>query len=291
MQDELPDRHHNKPPEELALPVLPGDASIEQVQKAKEEAAAPDEVQGISPYDVETHAELVAHVQVFCDAAGKWLDLKAIQNEEQAKRLNDFMTGADQLFDRVEDARKKAKKPWDDLAKAVQEAYRPLTGAPAAKFNGGKLTLIRKSMKGMSEDWLRRENIRVAQERKEAEAKARAEREKAEQAAADAAQRNDISGQYDAEQALKEAEKAEKQAAKPVTAKMTSATGAGRARGLRKTKHAKIINRRACFAYFQAHPEMDELLVRLATSAIRAGEITEETALLAGVEIEIRESM
>lgn len=291
MQDELPDRHHNKPPEDMALPVLPGDASPEAVAEAQASADEPEKVRDLAPYDAKEHAELMAHVDLFCDAAGKWLDLKAIQSEEQASRLADFMTGADQLFERVENARKAAKKPWDDLAAAVQDAFRPMTGAPTAKAPAGKLHRIRNSMKMMSDDWLKREKARLAEEQKRAEAAARAKREEAERLAAQAEARNDIAGQHEAEQALKDAQKAEKQATKPVAAKMTSATGAGRARWLRNTKHAKIINRRACFAYFQNHPEVDALLERLATSAIRAGEITDDNALMAGVDIEIREGL
>ncbi|MBN2759489.1 MAG: hypothetical protein JXQ79_03230 [Rhodobacteraceae bacterium] len=289
MQDELPDRHHNQPPEDMALPVLPGDASAEAVAEAQEKLAAPDHINNLAPYDAKEHAELMAHVDLFCDAAGKWLDLKSIQSEEQASRLRDFITGADQLFNRVENSRKKAKKPWDDLAAAVMDAYRPMTGAPTAKAPAGKLHSIRSKMAVMETDWLKREKARLAEEQKMAEAKARAQREAAEKAAREAESRNDIAGQHDAEQALKDAEKAEKQAAKTVAPKVASATGAGRGRGLRTTKHAKIINRRACFAYFQNQPEVDVLLERLATSAIRAGEITEDTANMVGVEIITKE--
>ena len=81
--------------------------------------------------------------------SGKWLDIKTVQSAEQAERLTDFVTGARGLFKRVEDARKGAKKPWDDLGRAVQDAYSPLTA---------KVEKIAKAMKAMQADWLKRED-------------------------------------------------------------------------------------------------------------------------------------
>ena len=280
-QTELPPRDHNQPPEVLPMPSLPGEATPEQIARAQEAAKAPEKINDLQAYDPAQHAELAAHVQVFCDAAGKWLDIKTVQSAEQAERLTDFVTGARDLYKRVEDARKADKKPWDDLGKQVQGAYTPLAA---------KVERIAKSMKAMQADWLRREDARIAEEKRQAEAAARAEREAAERAAAEAAARNDISGQVEAEEALKAAEKAEKAAAKPAKAQVGSATGAGRKMSLRETKHAKVINRRACFAYFQSHPEVEELLTRLATAAVRKGDITKKTAKLAGIDIYEKET-
>ena len=279
---QLPPRSHNLPSEDMALPTLPGEATPEQIARAQAAADAPDKVEGIAPYDPARHAELAAHVQVFCDAAGKWLDIKTVQAPEQAERLTDFVTGARTLFKRVEDARKEAKQPWDDLGKKVQGAYTPLTD---------KVKKIAESMKAMQADWIRRENARIAAEKAEAERRAREEREAAEKAAAEAAARNDISGQVEAEQALKDAHKAEKAAAKPTKARAGSATGGGRTMSLRTVKYARVVNRRACFSYFQAAPEVEELLTRLATAAVRSGDLTEDYATLAGIEIYTTETV
>ncbi len=167
----LPDRLHNQPPEAIVMPTLPGEATLEQVKRAKEAAEAArtkaDDKQ--AAYDDMAHAELNAHVSVFCDAAGKWLDIKTVQTVDQAERLTDFITGARGLFKRVEDARKAAKKPWDDLGAEVQEAFTPLTA---------KLDKLGKTMKAMQGDWLRRESDRLAREKAKAEAEARAARKK-----------------------------------------------------------------------------------------------------------------
>jgi hypothetical protein len=277
-QSGLPPKTHNNPPEVIEMPALPGEATPEQIERAQAAAVvktSADE-RALVAFSPDKHAELSAHVAVFCDAAGKWLDIKQVQNAEQSERLTDFVTGARGLFKRVDEARKEAKKPWDDLGQMVQDAYTPLTA---------KLDKLSKAMKAMQADWLSRENARIAKEKAEAEAKARAEREAAEKAAAEALARNDISGQVEAEEALKAAQKAEKQAAKPVKAQAGSATGGGRTMSLRKTKHARITNKRVCFAYFMDHPAVDELLERLATAAVRAGDITETNKTLAGVDI------
>ena len=275
-QSELPPRTHNAPPEPIEMPILPGEATPEQIARAQEANKAPEPIEGITAYDTDSHAELSAHVAVFCDAAGKWLDIKTVQSAEQAERLSDFVTGARGLFSKVEDARKGAKKPWDDLSQQVQDAYAPLAS---------KVKIIAEKMKVMQADWLKRENARIAKERAEAEAKAREALEAARRAAAEAEARNDIAGQVEAEEALKAAQKQEKAAAKPAKAQAGSATGAGRKMSLRTYKHARVINRRACFAFFQSAPEVEELLTRLATAAVRKGDITKETAIMAGIEI------
>ena len=280
-QSGLPPKDHNNPPEALPMPVLPGEATPEQIERAKQAASAPEKVNDLQAYDPAQHAELAAHVQVFCDAAGKWLDIGTIQNAEQSERLTDFVTGARDLFKRVEDSRKATKKPWDDLGKQVQDAYAPLAS---------KVKIIAEKMKVIQADWLKRENARIAEEKRKAEETARAKREAAERAADEAAARNDISGQVEAEEALKAAQKQENAAAKPAKAQAGSATGAGRKMTTRKTKYARITNLRVCMRYFEREPEVADLLTRLATAAVRRGDITDANKALAGVDIETKET-
>ena len=293
-QTELPPRDHNQPPEVLPMPSLPGEATPEQIARAQKDAEdktgtaviIPDGIiligagneyeKGLIAYDPDTHAELAAHVQVFCDAAGKWLDIKTIQTAEQSERLTDFVTGARGLCKRVEDSRKGAKKPWDDLSRQVQDAYSPLAS---------KVKIIAEKMKLMQSDWLKREQARIAAEKREAEAKAREAREAAEKAAAEAEARNDISGQVEAEEALKAAQKAEKAAAKPAKAQAGSATGAGRTMALRTVRTAEIVNVKAALLYWMNDPALLAELQRIANAAVRSGDITEDQAILAGIKI------
>jgi hypothetical protein len=275
-QTELPPRTHNQPPEPILMPTLPGEATPEQIARAQEAAKAPEKINDLQAYDPAQHAELAAHVQVFCDAAGRWLDIKTVKSAEQSERLTDFVTGARTLYTRVETARKAAKKPWDDLGQQVQDAFAPL---------GAKLDKLGKSMKAMQADWLKREADRMAEEKRQAAIKASEARAEAERLAAIAAQNNDISGQVEAEAALKAAEKAEKQAAKPVKAQAGSATGGGRTMALRETKHVRVNNQKLALAYFAEAPELADLLVTLGTRAARAGTLTEDEAKMFGMEI------
>jgi hypothetical protein len=278
---ELPPRTHNAPPEPILMPTLPGEATAEQIARAQAAAEAPKEIDGTIAYDPAKHAELAAHVDVFCDAAGKWLDIKTVQSAEQSERLTDFVTGARILYTRVETARKAAKKPWDDLGQQVQDAFAPL---------GAKLDKLGKSMKAMQADWLAREEARKAEEKRQAAVKAAEARAEAERLAAIAAQNNDISGQVEAEALLKAADKAVKQAAKPVKAQAGSATGGGRTMALRKSKHVRIDNVKLAFAYFASAPEVAEVLEQLGTRAARAGTLTEADAKTFGMEIYEKES-
>lgn len=275
-QSGLPPRTHNAPPEPILMPTLPGEATPEQIARAQESIERPSEIDGSLPYDPDKHAELAAHVQVFCEAAGKWLDIKTVKSAEQSERLTDFVTGARTLYKRVEDARKAAKKPWDDLGQQVQDAFAPL---------GAKLDKLGKSMKAMQADWLKREADRIAEEQRQAAIKAEAARIEAERLAAIAAQNNDISGQVEAEALLKDANKAVKQAAKPVKAQAGSATGGGRTMAMRETKHVRVLNPKLALAYFSEAPELADLLVTLGTRAARAGTLTEDEAKMFGMEI------
>jgi hypothetical protein len=81
---------------------------------------------------------------------------------------------------------------------------------------------------------------------------------------------NDVSGQVEAEKAVKEAAKQDERAAKPVSAKIASATGAGRSVGLRTQKSVEILNINTLFLHFRDRPEVAELLQSLAQKEVRA---------------------
>ena len=53
---------------------------------------------------------------------------------------------------------------------------------------------------------------------------------------------------------------------------------------------ARITNLRVCMRYFEQEPEVEELLTRLATAAVRRGDITDANKALAGVDIETKET-
>ena len=117
---DLPPRSHNLPANMGMLPTLPLEISTDAIEKAVAElprAEAPP------AYNVVAHAAYVLRVSAFTEACGKWADIKEIGSAEQSERLTDFITGARQLWQKVEDQRKADKKPHDDRATEVQEAF------------------------------------------------------------------------------------------------------------------------------------------------------------------------
>lgn len=258
MTDATPDRGHNNPPE--LLPVLP---PVIDDEVAKQNVAASDATEQDLPYDPVIHESLRLNVTAFCDAAGAWLDLKTITTTAQSERLTDFVAGARGLYKKADDARKKAKSIHDARGAAVQKAFTPLLD---------KLEKIATSMKDMQTDWLRREEARIAEEKRAQQEEADRKRREAEAAAAQAAARNDISGQVDAEAALKEAEEQAAAASRTEKARAGSATGGGRTMALRTQAYAEISNWRAVFMHFENRQEVKDVLQRLADAAIRAGE-------------------
>lgn len=215
------------------------------------------------PYDPEVLKQAVDKASGLADVAGAWLDLSEIGSAEESQMLTDFITGARAVEKEIEAARVAAKKPHDEAAKAVQEAFkRPLSIVEkvldkAKKLQGG---------------WLIKERQRAeAEKRRLAEEAARLARE-AEAEAARAARANDVVGEAEAEEKAREAAKVAKEAERAAKVKADSYTGAGRAMSLRKVKTAEITNPRAVCNYFIEDPALLELLHRLATAAIRRGQ-------------------
>lgn len=236
-------------------PVKPSDV------KARDDAPPPRGHNNPPPYDPEAFAALVRAAQDYADAGGEWLDLKAIETEEQAQYLADYIDGARKKLKQVETWRVDAKRPHDEAAKAVQNA--------AARPKTILETSIKKAL-----DLLTPYQVRKKREEEERQRAAReeAERQRAEadRLAAQAAARNDIAGEVEAERLAKEAEKAAKAADRPATGAVGSATGGGRTVALVTVKVAVIDNPVQVFMFFRDRPEVLDVLQRLANGYVRA---------------------
>lgn len=206
-------------------------------------------------------AEMLEKVQNFSVTAGEWLDLKEIDNEARAVRCTDFLSGAKGLLSLIDDERKRQKKPHDDAAKAVQDAFRK--SIDTVDFAIKRVGLIQTA-------WLKVEKARAEerkrQEKRDADEKAR----QADRAAREAEARNDVAGIAAAQAAQKDAAKEVKAAAAPVKAQAGSATGAGRTISLRTTWFADVQNINHAFVAYREHPEVRALLERLATADVRS---------------------
>lgn len=256
----------NHPPEPIipALPPIVTDEEIEAKLAAKHaEDAEADDTPLVLPYDGDAHFALQVQVDSFVNAAKVWFQrVPKIQVEDQAKRLNDYLSGATKLKNLVEEARRAAKKPWDDRAQAVQDAFKPMTD---------DLELAQKWFKPLQTAWLLAEKDRIAREKQAKLDEAAAKKREADALLAQAAVNGDIRAQREGEALQKEAAKDEKVASRDVRPSVGSASGGARTVGLRKTAYAHITNQNAVYMQFREHPRVVEVLQSLADAEVRGG--------------------
>lgn len=213
------------------------------------------------PYDPEKLRACEDAAKEFADAAGEWADKKQITSADMAEKATDFIAGARKLKSKIEATQKAAKKPHADRATAAFDAFKPAL----SKVEKSITTVL--ALQGA---WLVAERKRIEEDQRLARIAAQKAQEEAAAALAAAQARNDISGSVDAEAAMKEAVKAEAVAAKPAKASVGSASGGGRTIALRTVVSAVITNQNLVYMHFRDHPDVVEVLQRLATAAFRA---------------------
>ena len=217
------------------------------------------------PYDPDV---LAKHSQAASDLAAEaapWLNKGEVENEAEAQQLTDVIAKARKLYKDAEDARKKEKQPHMDASKAVDTAFAVAVSA---------LEKTATSLKPIIAKWLQKvEDEKRAEAARQAEI-ARKAKEEADRLAAQAAANNDAMAAAQAEAAQAEAQKLEKAAVKTGKAKSNvgSATGAGRSMSLRKVTTAQIDNLNLVYRHFHEHPDVRDVLQRLANAAVRAGD-------------------
>lgn len=213
-------------------------------------------------FDQNAYDELVDRVDAFLEVSDKWKPVP-IETEEKASLLNDQIAGLRKLHASVEAERVKQKKPHDDQAQAVQDAFKPQLD---------RITAAANTLKPKLNDYATLKQKRLDEEA--ARKKAEADKIAAEAAAKAeaAAQTASIDEKLEAEAAQKEAEAAQKEAAKAAKEKANigSATGAARTYAKRKIKTARINNIRQLFLHYQANPKVVDLLQSLANAEVRA---------------------
>lgn len=231
------------------------------------------------PFDPVSLAERIAEANSFVEAGGEWLDLKNLENEEQAQNLVDFIDGLKKQDAKVEKWRVDAKAPHIAAGKAVDKAVEDL-----------KAMLERTKTRALTMDtaWKIKERARKAAEAKVIADKAAADAAEAEQLRLQAIERNDISGEVEAEKKAAEAQNTIKAADKSVAeaGRTKSASGAGRTTALFKIKTARIDNIRLAFMAVQDSEIVVEAVQRALNQKIRAAGFT---GTIAGVTIEERE--
>lgn len=217
------------------------------------------------PYDPDVLAKHIRAASELAAEAAPWLKKGKVESEDEAQKLNDVIAKARKLYRDAEESRKAEKEPHIEAGKAVDEAFRIATTATEKTGN---------SLKPIIATWLKKvEEDKKAEAARQAEI-ARKAKEDAERLAAQAEASNDAFAAAQAEAAQKAASKLEKGAIKASKAKasVTSATGGGRSMSLRKRKVAVIDNINLVFRHFSDHPDVREVLQRLANAAVVRGE-------------------
>ncbi|MCV6826029.1 MULTISPECIES: hypothetical protein [Halocynthiibacter] len=218
------------------------------------------------PFSQEKLAGFVERVTEFMKANKAWLDLKQIETDDHAEKATDMIAGLRGLYKEVDTARKAEKKPHDDAGKAVQAAYTPQLD---------KLKTAADKLKPLIASYIDKKAKAEEEKKRKEEAEAREKARLAEEAAKKAEEENDVGALVEAEAAKKAAEKEAKKASAPVKKSVGSATGAGRTISTRKSRHAVVENPLQVFMYYRDHPDVIDVLTRLATADVRAKDVDE----------------
>lgn len=206
--------------------------------------------------------ERQARTNDLVETANVWLaECEAITSEGQAERATDLLTLLRKGHKSNEAARTDQTKPLRDQVELVNGRFKTL---------GSMLTIAGDGIKSLLKPWIeQKEADRQAKERAEREAAARLEREAEEQRRA----ATTIQAQVAAEEATEAAKAASDQA--DITARATVGVKgevAQRATGLRgQWKATKITDLEAALEHYSTKPEVQDLLLRLASADARRG--------------------
>jgi hypothetical protein len=216
------------------------------------------------PYNPDVLAKHTQAASELAAEAAPWLNKGLVESETEASQLADVIAKARKLHKDAEESRKVEKEPHLAAGKAVDDAFKVAVSALEKTAN---------SLKPIIAAWLKKvEDEKRAEAARQAEI-ARKAKEEADRLAAQAAANNDTMAAAQAEAAQAEAAKLEKSAVKAGKAKSSvgSATGGGRSMALRTVTTAQIDNLNLVYRHFHEHPDVRDVLQRLATAAVRAG--------------------
>jgi len=193
-------------------------------------------------------------------ACNEWNAIPEIRDEEQAGRCDDILSKLTAELNLLAENEQSEKKPHRDAIAAIRGTYDPLRAMLMTAEN-----LISAKMRA----WLKRKRIALAaehlQQRVEADRLAR----EAAEAAANAG--TSVQSYVLTQQAEKLAEKAARLAARPEARAQVRGQYSSRARSLRTFWAAEVDDVLLAFVFFQDHPDVREVLTKLASAEARAG--------------------
>lgn len=215
-------------------------------------------------------ADIDARIDAFLKGADIWAERKEL-DDELAARANDFLAGLKKLQREADEARKAEKKPHQDAARAVDDAW---------KLRTGRIERIIGIVRPLLDRFLRAKAEKERLAREEAERRRREAEEAARAAEADAAAAASASQRIEAEEraeaARRESEIAAAEAAKRAEpTRIESATGLANRRGLKTVRKARIVSLPLALAHYKDHADVADAILRLANAELRHAPVIE----------------
>ena len=197
-------------------------------------------------------------------AADVWAGVTEIISAEQATRAKDALDQLRAEWNKTDAERKVEKRPHDDAALAVQKRYRPILAM---------IETCTETISPLHNGWLRREDERLARERREAQARADAAAREAEIAArkAEQAKQAPVSAKLAADAAAERAREAAEQAAAIPDRARTQGSYGRPARSLREFWYGEVTDVLKAARHYRNEPGLLAELERLACRDARAG--------------------
>lgn len=228
-------------------------------------SAEPVHLTNATPFDLVSE-----DASAWLDEARNYADGQPVTTQGQADDVSRIMEGLRNAARAADEARKAENRPHDEARAAVQEKYAPLFAAPK-NTRPGRVYVALDALEAVLAPYL----TRLDDEKREAEAKARAlAQAKAEEArqALSAAAAGDLEAREAAEAKAEEAARAARDAVRAGSDK-AHARGGARAVGLRTRWVAQITDAQAAARhYWRINPDaFNALLQKLADGDVRSG--------------------
>lgn len=200
-------------------------------------------------------------INALYEEAKHWLDGEEVKDEKTAEGVTDLLNLLRKSNKEADEERKKEKKPHDDLGKAVQEKYKPLTdkaelAATACKKALAPFLIAKEKAKQEEAERFRMEAEVKLKDAQDAAIKARG---------------NNLTEQENASSLADEAQDAAKVARKAENASSNTKSQFGRAAGLRTSYATTLTDPMEAIRHYWPDDSINAVLVALAKKDVAKG--------------------
>jgi hypothetical protein len=221
-------------------------------------------------YDKDKYAEFELKIDKLKEAAQKWINGGEIKDDEQSSKLADFINGAKQLKNKIEQTRKSEKQPYLDAGKQVDAAFKVIIDKSDISIN---------AVTALQTAYLAAERKKQQEEERKARELAEAAQREAEEKARLAERTNSLDAVDTAQEAFEEAESAKQKVQEIAKQKVQaqSFTGAGRVQSLRvRLVAGEITDDVALFKRYRGNQKLNDLFRELVNAELRSKDKPDE---------------